>query len=56
MDLQKSAPMIGLVLGVVFLVGGFRYGNTGLLMLGGIMLALGLFLKFRACKILSTTP
>ncbi len=46
-DLKKQAPLIGLVLGIVFLVIGFNYGNTALLMLGGIMLALGLFLKFR---------
>jgi hypothetical protein len=46
-DMKKSAPLMGLILGVVFLVGGFRYGNTGLLMMGGIMLALGLFLKYK---------
>ncbi len=47
MDLQKSAPMIGLVLGIVFLIMGFNYGNTALRMLGFIMLALGLFLKYK---------
>ncbi len=46
-DMKKNSPMVGLVLGVVFVIIGFNYGNTALLMLGGIMLALGLFLKFK---------
>ncbi len=45
--MKKNSHLVGLILGVVFLVGGLRYGNTGLLMMGGIMLALGLFLKFK---------
>lgn len=47
MNIKKDAPLVGLVLGVVFLVGGYRYGNTAFLMLGLIMLGLGLFLKFK---------
>jgi len=47
MDMKKNAPLVGLVLGIVFLIIGFNYGNTALLMLGGIMLAMGLFLKFK---------
>ena len=46
-DLKKQSPLVGLVLGIVFLVVGFNYGNTALLLLGGIMFALGLFLKFK---------
>jgi hypothetical protein len=46
-DLKKQSPLIGLVLGIVFLIIGFNYGNTALVILGGIMLGLGLLLKFR---------
>jgi len=45
-DLNKNAPLIGFVLGIVFLVVGFNYGNQALIFLGGIMLALGFGLKF----------
>lgn len=41
MDRQKRAAEIGLVLGVVFVVMGFAYSNTGVWMLGLIFLAIG---------------
>jgi len=40
-NLKKQAPLIGLVLGIVFLVIGLNYNNTALLILGGIFLLIG---------------
>ena len=40
-NFKKQAPLIGLVLGIVFLVIGFNYNNTALLILGGIFLLVG---------------
>jgi len=44
--MSKNAYLIGLVLGIVFLVIGFNYGNMALIMLGFILGSLGLFMKF----------
>ena len=41
-NLQKQAPLVGLVLGIVFLIIGFNYSNTALLILGGIFLLIGI--------------
>ena len=44
--MKQNAPLIGLVLGIVFLVIGFNYGNMALILLGSILGSLGLYLKF----------
>jgi len=41
-DLKDQAPYIGLVLGIVFLLIGLYYGNSGVWILGFIFLAVGL--------------
>lgn len=40
--MKKQATKIGLVVGVVFIIMGFAYGNTGVWMMGLIFLAIGL--------------
>jgi hypothetical protein len=44
--MKQSAPLIGLVLGIVFLIVGFNYSNMALMILGFILGSLGLYLKF----------
>jgi hypothetical protein len=39
--MQKRAAEIGIVLGLVFVIIGFAYGNSGVWILGFIFLALG---------------
>ncbi len=41
--MNKRAAAVGIVLGVVFVIIGFGYGNSGTWMLGLILLALGMF-------------
>jgi hypothetical protein len=41
--MNKKAPAVGIVLGVVFVIVGFGYGNPGTWMSGLILLALGMF-------------
>jgi len=43
----SDTALVGLVLGVVWLIMGFSYNNSGLMMLGGIMLGFGLFYKYK---------
>jgi hypothetical protein len=45
--LKEQAPLIGFVLGLVFLIIGLNYNNSALLILGLIFLAVGLFSRFR---------
>ena len=48
MNIKKSeSALVGLVLGIVWLIMGFSYNNSGIMMLGGIMLCMGLFFKFK---------
>ena len=47
---QKRAMEIGIVLGVVFIIMGFAYGNMGVRILGFIFLALGLYARARIGK------
>ena len=44
---NKQSSSVGLVLGVVFIVVGLMYSNSGVWMMGAIFLALGLFLRFK---------
>ena len=44
---NTEAALIGLVLGVVWLIIGYSYENTGIMMLGGIILGLGFYYKFK---------
>jgi hypothetical protein len=44
---NKQASSVGLVLGIVFTIMGFGYDNSGVWMLGLILLALGLWLRFK---------
>lgn len=41
-DMKEKAPLIGLVLGTVFIIMGFGSGNSAIWMLGFIVLAIGL--------------
>jgi hypothetical protein len=42
---KNKAAQVGLVLGVVFVIMGFAYGNSGVWMLGFIFLAIGIFAR-----------
>ena len=44
---NSEAALVGIVLGAVWLIMGFTYENNGLLMLGGLILGIGLFFKFK---------
>jgi len=44
---RKRASETGIVLGVVFVIMGFAYGNTGVWMLGFILLGIGAFARTR---------
>jgi hypothetical protein len=46
-DLKEQAPYVGLVLGIVFLVIGLNYSNSGVWILGLIFLAIGLFTWYK---------
>jgi len=46
-DLKEQAPYIGLVLGIVYLIIGLNYSNSGVWMLGLIFLAIGLGAWYR---------
>jgi hypothetical protein len=46
-DIKKQAPYIGLVLGIVFLIIGLNYSNSGVWILGIIFLAIGLFTWYK---------
>lgn len=48
--MHKRAAEIGVVLGVVFVVMGFAYGNSGIWILGLIFLAVGGMARARAGK------
>jgi hypothetical protein len=39
---RKTAAQVGAVLGTVFIIMGFAYGNQGLLIVGGIVLVIGI--------------
>jgi hypothetical protein len=43
----KEASLVGLVLGLVFIVMGSTYGNSGQWLLGIIVLSLGIWMKFK---------
>jgi len=43
--MRSKAPQIGFVLGTVFVIMGFAYGNSGIWMLGFIFLGLGFALR-----------
>ena len=45
--LRGESWLVGAVLGIVFLVIGFNYSNSALIILGVVCLALGAFLRFR---------
>jgi len=42
---RKRASETGIVLGVVFIIMGFAYGNPGVWMLGFILLGIGVFAR-----------
>ena len=42
---RKAATQVGAVLGIVFVIMGFAYGNQGLLIVGGIVLAIGIWAR-----------
>ena len=42
---RKRAAETGIVLGVVFVIMGFAYSNTGVWMLGFILLGIGVFAR-----------
>lgn len=44
---RKRAAEVGLVLGTVFVIMGFAYGNAGIWIPGLIVLAIGLLARFR---------
>ena len=44
---NSESALVGLVLGIVWLIMGFSYDNSGIMMLGGIMLSFGLFYKLK---------
>lgn len=46
-DLKDQAPYIGFVLGIVFLIIGLNYGNSGVWILGLIFFGLGLITWFK---------
>ena len=46
-DLKDQAPYIGLVLGIVFLIIGLNYSNSGVWILGLIFFGLGLITWFK---------
>jgi hypothetical protein len=46
-DIKEQAPYIGLVLGIVFLIIGLNYSNSGVWILGLIFLAIGLFTWYK---------
>ena len=48
--MQERAAEIGVVLGVVFVVVGFAYGNSGVWILGLIFLAIGGMARAQARK------
>ena len=45
--LRGESWLVGAVLGIVWLVIGLNYGNSALIILGVVCLALGAFLRFR---------
>ena len=45
--MKKKEGLIGITLGIVFVVIGFAYGNSGVWMMGLIFLAMGLFFGFK---------
>lgn len=44
---KSQAALVGLVLGVVFTIMGFAYDNSGVWILGLILLSIGLWMKFK---------
>ena len=44
---KNQHSMVGLVLGVVFIIMGLKYSNSGVWILGIILLVLGLYLKYK---------
>ncbi len=44
---NSTSALVGLFLGVVWLVIGFSYDNSGIMMLGGLMLCFGLFFRLK---------
>jgi hypothetical protein len=47
---QRRAAEVGLVLGTVFVIMGFAYGNAGIWMPGVIVLAIGLYARFKGVE------
>jgi len=48
--MKDKAGQIGLVLGIVFIIMGFAYSNTGVWMLGFVFLAIGGYDIYRKKK------
>ena len=47
MNSVKSTALLGILAGLAFLVVGFNQGNTALVIVGFVLIALGLFKYFR---------
>jgi hypothetical protein len=47
MSLAKRFPLAGILAGIALLVVGFNYDNKALLIVGGILIAFGLFRQFK---------
>ena len=46
-NIKDQAPAIGAILGIVFLIIGFNYGNSALWILGFIFLGIGLVAQLK---------
>ena len=46
-NIKDQVPTIGAVLGIVFIIIGFNYGNSALWILGFIFLGIGLVARLR---------
>jgi hypothetical protein len=47
MNLAKRIPLLGIVAGIALLIVGFNYDNIALLIVGGVLIAFGLFRMIR---------
>jgi hypothetical protein len=47
MSLASRAPVLGIVAGIALLIVGFANDNTGLLIVGGVLIVLGFFRMIR---------
>ena len=48
MSLAKRAPLFGILAGIALLIVGFNYDNKALLIVGGVLIAMGIFRKIKA--------